>query len=514
MIGGSGQPLQLTQMPSFIGSAAWSPDGHSIAYDRVPETSTTEEKSVEIVMVPSLPGHEVVLTRCYSAGLHGVSWSSDGKSLAFSDRERLQDPTAIFLIDKDTLERRRLTTAPKGTLGDSNPTFSSDGKRIAFIRILTEGITQLAVLALDTNKVIVLQTEDSEITGLAWAPNDNDIIYAANKTGISGLWRISTSGTKLRALPVGADAVSVAVSPRAHRLAYTRGSLNTNIWRIQFGVINDQPGMRTKLIASSRQEVQPAFSPDGTRIAFTSNRSGPQEIWLCRSDGSDTTQLTHLANRRTGTPRWSPDGAQIVFDSRQAGHSNIYVVAADGGAPRRITDSKFDSSQPSWSADGKSIYFTFGAPLANSSDTQIWKVPAIGGQAVQVTQHGGEVPLEGPDGKTLYYVNPKNEAEIWQKVLPTGEEQRVTDIFSMSNSMSWQVTKEGIYFADSGFSSSMQQTGAMRFFSFATKKTSTLATLGNPKVAFGISVRDNGRTILYSEADHIGSNLLLVENFH
>ena len=286
------------------------------------------------MMIPAIPGHEDILARGHSGVMRGISWSPDGRYLAFTDREQLQDPSAVFLVNKETRERRRLTTPPEGTAGDSNPTFSGDGKKMAFVRTLTDGMTELVVLLLESKKEIVLQSEDSDITGLTWGPQNRDIIYATNKTGISGLWRVSAGGGESRALPLGEDAVSVAVSIRSHRLVYTRASINTNIWRIRFNGPKDH-AIRTRLIASSRQEVQPAFSPDGTRIAFTSNRSGPQEIWICRSDGSDVVQLTHLGHGRTGTPRWSPDGRRIVFDSRQGGRSNIYAIYVGWGRDSR-----------------------------------------------------------------------------------------------------------------------------------------------------------------------------------
>jgi Tol biopolymer transport system component len=105
-------------------------------------------------------------------------------------------------------------------------------------------------------------------------------------------------------------------------------------------------------------DTNPQFSPDGSRIAFTSSRNGQVEIWVCDSDGSNPVQLTELnRNSEGGTPRWSPDGRYLAFDSTKAGRSDIYVVPAQGGPVRRITPEASHEDMPSWSRDGKWIYF-------------------------------------------------------------------------------------------------------------------------------------------------------------
>ena len=108
-----------------------------------------------------------------------------------------------------------------------------------------------------------------------------------------------------------------------------------DIWRVPGR--KALPGQAPEaLIVSSRDDNCPDYSPDGRKIAFSSLRSGIENIWICDSDGSNPVQLTSLA-RESGWPRWSPDGRRIVFDSMAAGDWNLYVVDAEGGVPRRLT---------------------------------------------------------------------------------------------------------------------------------------------------------------------------------
>ena len=153
-----------------------------------------------------------------------------------------------------------------------------------------------------------------------------------------------------------------------------------------------------KLIASTRDDSNPKYSPDGSRIVFDSRRSGNAEIWVCNADGSNPVQLTSLEST-SGSPRWFPDGRRIVFDSEKEGQPEIYVIDIDTLVPRRLTNEPSDDVTPSVSHDGKWIYFS----SKRTGRLEVWRLPAEGGEAVQVTHEGGIQPFESPDGKVVYY---------------------------------------------------------------------------------------------------------------
>ena len=91
-------------------------------------------------------------------------------------------------------------------------------------------------------------------------------------------------------------------------------------------------------IASTRWDSQPAYSPDGQRIAFASTRSGHYEIWMCDHDGSNPVRLTRFEGPLVSTPRWSPDGEQIVFEVHRAGWADLYVESARASSFLRIEE--------------------------------------------------------------------------------------------------------------------------------------------------------------------------------
>src|SRR5262249_42216030 len=153
---------------------------------------------------------------------------------------------------------------------------------------------------------------------------------------------------------LGPTAGKIAISRDGRRMAFSRGGLDDDVWRL------DLSGKEAwqKLISSTRVDRLAEYSPDGKKIVFSSSRSGPREIWVWGADGANAVQLTHFGGPVTGTPRWSPDGRRIAFDSRPGNNADIYIIESEGGAPRRLTDHPTEDARPSWSPDGKSIYFS------------------------------------------------------------------------------------------------------------------------------------------------------------
>jgi hypothetical protein len=163
----------------------------------------------------------------------------------------------------------------------------------------------------------------------------------------------------------GWEYMSPAWSPDGSKIAF--GSGRDGSWDIY--VMNDDGSGLTRLTSEVARDEQPAWSPDGTRIAFTSNRDGDFEIHVMNADGSGVVQLTdHPA--QDGSPAWSPDGTRIAFTSHRDGNSELYVMNADGTNTVRLTNFPDDAIHPEWSPDGRKILFTRtdGGPYVMNAD--------------------------------------------------------------------------------------------------------------------------------------------------
>lgn len=195
------------------------------------------------------------------------------------------------------------------------------------------------------------------------------------------------------------------------RVAYARADFDMDIWQFQ---PNGAPSRSP--LSSTLDDRDPQLSPDGTRLVFESRRLGKEsQLWIGNADGTKVTQLTEGGRGIQGAPSWSPDGNWIAFDGTvSANRSGIWIVEATGGQPRLLSA---PGIIPSWSRDGKWIYFTRGGP--------VWRIPAQGGDAQQVTENNGSNAVESPDGGTLYYSRGN---AIFAKPSGGGRESHVMDM--------------------------------------------------------------------------------------
>ena len=511
---GQGPPLRLTADPAEDYSPAWSPDGRAIAFLRdLPGTR------LAVMLVAPIGGPERRVAEVSSrfAALGALAWTPDGTSLAVPDQDE-QGTEGISLVSTETGIKRRLTSPPVASSHDYAPAFSPDGRTLAFVRAKRRG-ADLFVLALSSalapqGQPSRLMSHDYLFFGVTWTLDARHVLAVPGTGTRSGsLWRIAADGSGVaERLPFLGDATAnPSVSTQGGRLAYAHGTVeDRNIWRLDLTPEGSR-GAPVRICSSTRHDASAQFSPDGTRIAFHSSRSGTEEIWVCNQDGTGAIQVTSLGGPRCGTPRWSPDARQIAFDANLDGHWDVFTVPAAGGAVRRLTTEPTDEAVPSWSHDGRSIYFRSD----RSGSTEIWKMPVAGGAAARVTGQGGFAALESPDGGSLYYTKTDDGRDgLWTMPVAGGEEARVID--AVIATRAFVVTGDSIYFirglaSDGSYFVSRTVTDTIEVHNLRTRQTRTLARVDNPWLY--LSVTPDGGSLLYSQNDRADNELRLVEPF-
>jgi Tol biopolymer transport system component len=259
-----------------------------------------------------------------------------------------------------------------------------------------------------------------------------------------------------------------------------------------------------RLIASTRSDSLARYSPDGRKIAFVSNRSGNWGIWIAEADGSNPLKLTF--NHGPTTVHWSPDGRRILFHSDTGRQTDLFTIPVAGGSPTRLTTHPADDRTASYSHDGRWIYFT----SLRSGRWEIWKMPAEGGEATQITRsEGSYMPVESPDGETLYYCHKNPEKGIWKISVRGGETVQVIGSYYPSL-CGLAVTYEGLFYTARSEHDGQYK---IEFFSFPTRKSRPIVTTERELLGLSLAVSPDQKFILYTQSDLSGSDLMLIENF-
>jgi Tol biopolymer transport system component len=490
---GERNALRLTTDPADDTFPVWASDGKRIAFHRAGPHSG-------IYTVSALGGGEQKLSDFATSDQ--MSWSPDGKWLAVSS----DGPTsAIFLLPAEGGEPRRVSS-PKAPGFDRTPSFSPDGRRLAYasctgVRTCDVYVEDLSAAYVQRGSARRITEQNANITGLTWSRDGKDLIYSGSleSGNLFYLWRaeIDRRQPPQRVEIAGLHALSPAVAPAGNRLAFSRRRQDDDIWRYRVG------GAAEPLIASSLTERNPQFSPDGSKIAFESDRSGEaEEIWEAQADGSKPVQMTNKLGRYQGSPRWSPDGRWIAFHSQGwDGQWDVYVIDASGGKPRRITPKPSANSVPSWSRDGKWIYFCSD----RTGRFETWRTPFAGGAAEQITDEGGFAADESIDGTTLFYTKAIS-SPLFARPLAGGAERQLLDWVSPR---AFAPVADGIYYI--GRRSGNGQS-PLQFFQFSSRTSRVLTNLDGV-INLGLSVSPDRTAILFTKTAKSSADLMVIENF-
>lgn len=342
----------------------------------------------------------------------------------------------------------------------------------------------------------------------AWTQTD-EIVFSSSRAGLPAIFRVpATGGIPQRVAAAGPGAWYPSLSVSGSELSYEYVDQEQSLWRLE---LRDEIHVRKPasiLVPSARTgNLQPQFSPDGRKIAFQSLRSGYPEVWICNRDGSDQLQVTDLRGF-AGSPRFSPDGRYLAFDYRSQKRSDIYVVETVRGHPHAVVAfPDADGFLPSWSRDGRWIYFTSNR---GEKAYQIWKQAvqdgAAAGTPVQVTRDGGFGAIEIEDGMLLYTKG--SSPGIWAMPRDGGAETPIWGGPGPDNFSNWATTKGGIYF----FAPETGGPPKIEYLEFKTKRLSQIGRLDKPSF-YGLAVSPDGGSLVYSQWDRNEHQILVMEHF-
>jgi TolB protein len=286
------------------------------------------------------------------------AWSPDGSQIAFaSDRKGNYD---IYVMNSDGSNVRQLTSNPfaylyfiVGNAADYGPTWSPDGKKIAFVSGRNNSAWSFVdtdIFIMDADGRNVVSWEGSQYYSAdnypEWSPDGCCIVYTSSK------------------YPYVNDSEVPDIFS-----AYANPANDVNI---------------TNLTNTYTENSSPSWSPQGERIVFASVRNGNWDIYMMNKSGSEIVQLTHSDNFAF-SPDWSPDGTRIAFAGGEGEKCDIFVMNTDGTNNVRLTNGPASYFSPAWSPDSRRIAFVSDQGGINQVKN-IYVMDADGSNIIQLTK--------------------------------------------------------------------------------------------------------------------------------
>ena len=371
---------------------AWAPDGRRLAFARATaDRGKLEPTDIygwyqdggDVWVLDVATGAETRVVE----NAFGPAWAPDGHSLSFD--ATWAGPRRIWVADTTGRNPRQVTSDSSEAVIHAQARWSPDGRRLVFRR-QDKSSADVATAEPGTGAIVRLTADNMLDLDPTWSPDGRRIYLTSNRGGGLNLWRIPVGPDGRAAGPAeqvttgAGDDVEAAVAPDGRRLVFAVRGINADLWRLPVSPATGQAtGQPSALLTTSRVESRGAWSPDGRRVAFNSDRLGEMNIWVRELESGAERQVTTGAGGDY-QPAWMPDGRELVFFSARGGNADIWRIAVAGGTPVRLTDDRSLDTNPFPSPDGRSIAFLSD----RSGRLEVWVMGADGTGQRQLTSVG------------------------------------------------------------------------------------------------------------------------------
>ena len=491
---GDARPRLLISGGGSVSSPVWSPDGKSLAYVQ------SKQDATEILILSLHDGVSRNLTTLfphrYGLNYRRLDWSPDGSFLVVDDKVNDTDPLGLYLVHVSDGKKLKLTYPNMDIIGDVAPRFSPDGTQVAFIRVKYQFQEGVFVSPVTGGEARQLTDQFHVLSDVDWQTN-RSVVFDGRLDDEFRFWSRNVqipNATPTLVSAIGADMPSqFSISRRSGEIAFSANGPDLNIWSIDLTKTAAASSGWTSVISTPGQDLEPSISPDGSKMAFRSDRGGRIRLWVSKRDGTASVPVD-TGGLSPSVYCWERNGRSIIFSPQL--NSGLYEASlSPSNKLRRITD--LPVSHPGCSVDGKSVF------AINSNF--VYRIPIVGGSAEKITDDGGAPIAQSADGRYLYFSHGRMDSIISRFDLQTMNQTIVLESLAQGYSESWALTNKGIIFLK------MESDGpSIAFHDFATgKETSRTKFKGNlPPVGLSqFSISPDEKILFVVRADPVSANI-------
>ena len=431
------------------GGTTFSPDGNFVYY----VANGTEDPSGALYAVPTLGGtpHKVL-----SNIASPVTFSPDGKQFAYVREHSTQGPTSeLVTADIDGSNQRVLFAGKKAVnwFDTHGPSWSPDGKYVAAgtSKLDAAGYSNGISLFDMNGKVTELVPKlKGQVARVVWLHDGSGLVFSATPSILasnSQLFTVAYPSGEISRITNDLNSygqLSLGITTDGSALITIQATVRSNIWLAPS--LTQEP----KQITSGSDDGGRVVDIQGDKVAYSSSDSGYPAIWVTDTSGANPVQATPPGDAVDGATL-SPDTKYLAYCSipKSTGQPNIWLVNSDGSNARKVTNSDHDE-MPSFSADGKWVYYNHWT----EGKVHIFKVPANGGEPIQITQFQAQTPQVSHHGDRMTARYYDDATTRWRVGVISTSDGKLLQTIELSPSEhggtpAWTPDDDGIVYLDS-----------------------------------------------------------------
>jgi Tol biopolymer transport system component len=422
----SGDTEQVTNTTQDNIQPSWSPGGKTLVFVRShlsdgklqPGDVFGVHRGGDVWMLALETGEETKIINDAS----NPSFSPEGASLTYD--ASLAGPRRIWIADHLGRNPQQLSHDPSEAVSHIVPRWSPDGSKIVFQN--KDGtLYDIKIIDVSSRRATSVTEDRFQDLNPVWSPTGTAVLFSSYRSGGLNVWRIpvsndgSPTGAPEHVTTGAGEDIQLTVSFDAGLLALSILGINADLWRMP---IDPKTGMPTgepeALVATTREDSRGSWSPDGSKVAFNSDRSGDMNIFVLSVENGAVGQLT----RGPGgdyQPTWSPDGRRLTFFSSRTGNADIWSVDITTGEMSQLTDRPSLEINPFYSPEGTHIAYQSD----DGGRRELWIMDADGTNQRQIGKNGvrGHFMLWSEKGDAVIILRTLGRDQSPFEIVPVGD---------------------------------------------------------------------------------------------